>query len=362
MTGAQDANKNPYNVIVEDLKSQGVTFEVCQITLRNRKLETKQFIPEVTLHTVGRATNHAIAKSRGLRVPEALSCMGFSVTVRPSGRTFSVENGETVLEAALRNGVGLPYGCKNGACGTCRGKLIEGQLVHRAHSSSALSCRRRSEGLRALLLVASSKRRCHRGARAHWLRRYPDSQNAGTHRKDRMARARCRSDLAATADQRATAVSRRTVSRFHPGGWRAPPVSIATAPHADELIQLHIRRTPGGVFTDRLFGAVEPAVKERDILRIEAPLGTFFLREDNTRPIVLLAGGTGFAPVKAIAEHVFHKRINREEADKPARDVYLYWGARARPDLYMQELPGAVVTRAAEFPVYPACCRSRSPR
>ena len=115
--------------------------------------------------------------------------------------------------------------------------------------------------------------------------------------------------------------------------------SIATAPHADELIQLHIRRTPGGVFTDRLFGVVEPPVKERDILRIEAPLGTFFLREDNARPIVLLAGGTGFAPVKAIAEHVFYKRINRDEADQPARDVYLYWGARARPDLYMADLP-----------------------
>jgi len=65
--------------------------------------------------------------------------MGFSVTVRPSGRTFSVEGDETVLEAALRSGVGLPYGCKNGACGTCRGKLVAGQLVHRAHSSSALS-------------------------------------------------------------------------------------------------------------------------------------------------------------------------------------------------------------------------------
>jgi CDP-4-dehydro-6-deoxyglucose reductase len=115
--------------------------------------------------------------------------------------------------------------------------------------------------------------------------------------------------------------------------------SIATAPHADHLIELHIRRTPGGVFTDRLFGALEPPVKERDILRIEAPLGTFFLREDSTRPIVLLASGTGFAPVKAIAEHVFYKRINRDEPGKPAREVWLYWGARSRRDLYMSELP-----------------------
>jgi CDP-4-dehydro-6-deoxyglucose reductase, E3 len=83
----------------------------------------------------------------------------------------------------------------------------------------------------------------------------------------------------------------------------------------------------------------EPAVKERDILRVEAPLGTFFLREDDARPVVLLAGGTGFAPIKAIAEHVFHKRINVDESGKPAREVRLYWGARSRQELYMNALP-----------------------
>jgi CDP-4-dehydro-6-deoxyglucose reductase len=115
--------------------------------------------------------------------------------------------------------------------------------------------------------------------------------------------------------------------------------SIATAPHADELIHIHVRHMPGGVFTDSLFGAKTPALKEKDILRFEGPLGTFFLREDNPKPIVLLASGTGFAPVKAIAEHIFHKRINRDEPDKPARQVALYWGCRARRDLYMLELP-----------------------
>ena len=115
--------------------------------------------------------------------------------------------------------------------------------------------------------------------------------------------------------------------------------SMANAPHSGGMIELHVRHTPGGVFTDRLFGVLEPPVKERDILRIEAPLGTFFLREDSTRPIVLLAGGTGFAPIKAIAEHVFHQRINRDEGGKPARDVHLYWGARTKKDLYMGHVP-----------------------
>jgi CDP-4-dehydro-6-deoxyglucose reductase len=115
--------------------------------------------------------------------------------------------------------------------------------------------------------------------------------------------------------------------------------SMATAPHADEKIALHIRHLPGGLFTDALFGVTQPAIKERDILRIEAPLGTFFLREDNARPIVLLASGTGFAPIKAIAEHVFHKRLNHDEPGRPARPVHLYWGCRARRDLYLPELP-----------------------
>jgi CDP-4-dehydro-6-deoxyglucose reductase len=114
---------------------------------------------------------------------------------------------------------------------------------------------------------------------------------------------------------------------------------MATAPHADEQIQLHIRHMPGGVFTDALFGVSGAPVKERDIMRIEAPLGTFFLREDNTQPIILLASGTGFAPIKAIAEHIFHKRINRDEPGKPARPVMLYWGCRSRKDLYMPALP-----------------------
>jgi len=115
--------------------------------------------------------------------------------------------------------------------------------------------------------------------------------------------------------------------------------SMATAPHHDGQVQLHVRHMPGGVFTDGLFGTGPQAVKERDIMRIEAPLGTFFLREDSARPIVLLASGTGFAPIKAIAEHIFHQGINVDAPNRAARSVILYWGARVRADLYLHELP-----------------------
>src|SRR5260221_6629610 len=82
---------------------------------------------------------------------------------------------------------------------------------------------------------------------------------------------------------------------------------MANPPHADELIQLHVGPVPGGQFTDRVFGAL----KERDILRMEGPLGTFFLREESDKPIVFVASGTGFAPIKAVIEHMFHNAIAR---------------------------------------------------
>jgi CDP-4-dehydro-6-deoxyglucose reductase len=102
--------------------------------------------------------------------------------------------------------------------------------------------------------------------------------------------------------------------------------SMGNAPHDDELIQLHVRHVAGGQFTDHVFGKM----KERDILRLEGPLGTFFLREDSTKPIVFVASGTGFAPIKSIIEHALRKGVTRP--------MVLYWGGRRPKDLYMDAL------------------------
>jgi CDP-4-dehydro-6-deoxyglucose reductase len=102
---------------------------------------------------------------------------------------------------------------------------------------------------------------------------------------------------------------------------------MGNAPHDDELIQLHVRRVAGGQFTDHVFGKM----KERDILRFEGPLGTFFLREDSVKPVVFVASGTGFAPIKSIVEHALAKGV--------ARPMVLYWGGRRPKDLYMNDLP-----------------------
>jgi CDP-4-dehydro-6-deoxyglucose reductase len=279
--------------------------------------------------------------------------MGFTVTIRPSGRTFTTEGDETVLAAALREGIGLPYGCKNGACGTCRGKLLEGTLTHKPHAASALSA---ADEARGYTLFCSALPQSDLVIEARELTGFGDipiRKMPGRIAKiERVAPDVAIVSVQLPANERLQFRAGQYMDFILKDGARRQ-YSIATAPHADELIQLHIRHTPGGVFTDRLFGAVEPAVKERDILRIEAPLGTFFLREDNARPIVLLAGGTGFAPIKAIAEHIFHQRINVDESGKPAREVRLYWGARSRQDLYMNAVPEAWAAAQPNFSYVP---------
>jgi len=279
--------------------------------------------------------------------------MSCKVTVRPSGREFTVEGDETILAAALRSGVGLPYGCKNGACGTCKAQGLEGRWAQGPHSTSALSSDEQRQGK---LLVCCSRPETDVVIEARELSGFGDipirKMPCRIASIERAAPDVAIVSLQLPASERLQFRAGQYLEFILRDGSRRS-YSMATAPHADERITLHVRHMPGGLFTDALFGATQPTVKERDILRIEAPLGTFFLREDNTRPIVLLASGTGFAPIKAIAEHIFHKRLNRDEAERPARPVHLYWGCRARGDLYMPDLPEQWVREQPNFTYVP---------
>ena len=120
--------------------------------------------------------------------------------------------------------------------------------------------------------------------------------------------------------------------------------SMGNAPHTqleNPGVELHIRHMPGGKFTDHVFGPM----KEKEILRIEGPFGSFYLREDSDKPMVLLASGTGFAPIKAIIEHMQFKAITR-----PA---VLYWGGRRPADLYMNDWVNAKVAEMPNFSYVP---------
>jgi len=254
--------------------------------------------------------------------------MTFRITVRPAGRTFEVARDEPILAAAIRSGIGLPYGCKDGACGSCKSRLLEGRVIHGAHQHRALSLAEEEAGL-ILPCCATPQTDCVIEARI--------VPGAGEYPVLKMpcrvmSIERAAGDVAVLRLQLpANQALRYRAGQYvefilHDGTRRS--YSMANAPGrlgTPPAIELHVRHMPGGKFTDHVFGAM----KDKDILRLEGPYGSFFLREDGSKPIVLLASGTGFAPIKAIIEHM------REQAI--ARPTTLYWGARTRADLYRHD-------------------------
>jgi CDP-4-dehydro-6-deoxyglucose reductase len=252
--------------------------------------------------------------------------MTFQVTVQPSGHQFTCEEGETVLAAAIRSNVGLPYGCKNGACGSCRGKLLSGSVTHGPHQEKALSHADEEKG-GALFCCATPhsdlviEAREVAGVGDFPIKKLPTRVASIEKVTDDVAII----SLQLPANERLQYRAGQYIEFMLKDGKRRS-YSMANAPHLDERITLHIRHMPGGVFTDHVFNNM----KERDILRFEGPLGTFFLREDSDKPMILLASGTGFAPIKAIIEQAIHS--------KTTRPMTLYWGGRRPKDLYMQQL------------------------
>ncbi len=268
--------------------------------------------------------------------------MSFQITIEPSQRTFTAEVGEGMLAAGIRQGVGLPYGCKDGACGSCKCKKLSGTVVHGPHQSKALSDEEEAQGyvltccgVAQTDVVLESRQVTEAGAFP--IKKMP-SRVALLEKKSH--------DVMLVRLQLPASDS----FQFHAGQYvefllrdgARRSYSMATAPHlvatpakeavgdvpavpAGNAIDLHIRHMPGGKFTDHVFSAM----KEKEILRIEGPYGSFFLREDSAKPIVFLASGTGFAPIKAVIEHMHHKGITR-----PA---VLYWGGRRPADLYLND-------------------------
>jgi CDP-4-dehydro-6-deoxyglucose reductase len=248
------------------------------------------------------------------------------VKVQPSGHEFDVEEGESVLTAALRQHLVLPYGCRNGACGSCKGRIVEGRVDYGIHQKKALTDDEKTQG-KALFCQAKPltdlviEARAIGAARDIPIRILP----CRVQKMERLADDVMALYLRLPANERLQFLAGQYIEFLLKDGARRS-FSMGNAPHDDELIQLHVRRVAGGQFTDHVFGKM----KERDILRLEGPLGTFFLREDSAKPIVLVASGTGFAPIKSIIENALHKGVTRP--------MVLYWGGRRPKDLYMDAL------------------------
>jgi len=265
----------------------------------------------------------------------------YKVQIQPSGREFRVSTEHTVLAGALAAGINLPYGCKDGACGSCKGRVLAGSVTHGAHTRAALSAEEEASG-HALFCCAHAQSDLVIEARIADLLDgiLPRKMPARIEHIEWVARDVAMLTLKLPATEQLVFRAGQYVDFILPNGVRRS-YSIASMPGAPGPIEFHIRHMPGGTFTDALFGLTAPAVKERGILRIEGPLGTFFLREDDPHPILLLASGTGFAPIKAIVETIFQKGLYRDDpaTGRRGRAVILYWGARARADLYLDALP-----------------------
>jgi len=253
------------------------------------------------------------------------STMSFNVRTEPGGHTFEVLTGESLLAAALQQGIGLPYGCRNGQCGSCAAELLQGEFAYPEGEPEALRDR-----------SADTCLTCQAVPRSDLVIKVQEVMTSAEIEvrtlpcrvvsKQRLNHDVVRLYLKLPDNQRLQFLAGQYLDFILRDGRRRA-FSIANAPHADELIELHVRHVPGGEFTDYVFDSMQ----EKTILRIQAPMGTFILREDSQRSMIFMGGGTGFAPIKGIIEHVFHIGVERP--------MHLYWGVRTRRDLYLPYLP-----------------------
>jgi CDP-4-dehydro-6-deoxyglucose reductase len=251
--------------------------------------------------------------------------MSFAITVQPSGRQFAAEADETILDAALRQGLTLPYGCKDGACGSCKGKVVAGSVDH--GKAQALKDDERAAGMTLFCCARAQSDLVIESRQITAAGDIPvKTLPARIEKLERLAPDVIALHLKLPASERLQFLAGQYIDILMKDG-RKRSFSLANAPHDDALLQLHIRHVPGGAFTDHVFAAM----KVKDILRFNGPHGSFFLREESDKPMILLAGGTGFAPIKAIVEHAI--------AEDCRREMIIYRGARARIDLYMDDLP-----------------------
>lgn len=253
------------------------------------------------------------------------SAASFAISVQPSGIQFEAHAGESLLAAGIRQGIGLPYGCKDGACGSCKCKLVSGQVQQSNFQRKALSEEEEAQGFvltcsaRAQSDITLESRQVT-PAGALPIKKMPTRVSSLVRKTEDVVLMQLQlpanDNFVYRAGQYVEFIMRDGARRSY---------SMANAPSHGPGVELHIRHMPGGRFTDLVFGSM----KEKDILRIEGPMGSFFLREASNKPMVFLASGTGFAPLKALLEHMQHCGITRP--------VTLYWGGRRPADLYMDD-------------------------
>ncbi|MDR0233971.1 MAG: CDP-6-deoxy-delta-3,4-glucoseen reductase [Zoogloeaceae bacterium] len=255
--------------------------------------------------------------------------MSHQITIKPSGATFTADADETLLDAALRQGILLPHGCRHGACGACKGGVLSGTVDHGKYQPHALTDAEREAG-KTLFCCAHAQSDltidCPKATTKADDALKVKTMPVRIERLEKVTKDVILMHLRLPASETLEFRAGQYIDFLLPEGQRRS-FSIANAPGKQDFIELHIRHVSGGLFTSWLF----ETAKVKDILRIEGPHGSFFLRDDNKKPIILLATGTGFAPIKGIVEDSL--------ARKSKHPLHLYWGNRHESGFYARALP-----------------------
>jgi CDP-4-dehydro-6-deoxyglucose reductase, E3 len=255
------------------------------------------------------------------------SASAFTITLQPSGRSFSCPPDMDILRAGLSHGISLPYSCRSGVCRTCRGTVSKGRVDFGEVHPSYLSAANKEAGF-AHLCCAKPLSDCTIAVEEISLNLMPPNLlPARIMHLERLAPDVIKIHLNFPANEPQRFVAGQYLNVLLSDGV-ARSYSMATAPTAEGVrqVELHIRHMPGGLFTDRLFSTL----KLRDLLKVETPLGNFQLDEGSEKPMIMLASGTGFAPIKAMVENTIAKNM--------IRPIHIYWGGRKRADIYMYQL------------------------
>ena len=260
--------------------------------------------------------------------------MSFKIQIAGSDVTFDCASTENLLDAAMRQGIDMPYSCRKGVCGNCKGRVVQGELVvgtqggsHEAGISQPdehLFCR--AQPASDLSIAPKTWHRVDPAARK--------TVQAKVFKKIQLAPDVTQLQLRFPAGVRVKFKAGQYLQLLLPDGQRRS-YSMANAPHESDAVQLHIRHLPQGHFSDAMLKNLQVG----DVLKLELPHGDFYLREDRERPMLMVAGGTGFAPIKSIIDHIVRQKL--------MRTVHLYWGARTPEGIYAADV---VARWAQQFP------------
>jgi len=254
-----------------------------------------------------------------------MSTRDYSVRIDPHGRILRVAGDRPILDAALASGLNLPHSCKSGHCGSCRARLKAGEIRYPGSRPLGLT---EAEAQAGYVLLCQARPASDLTVEARVIARVSEVEI-----KTLPCRVERLVPLAPDVMQVFLRLPAVESLPFLPGQYldflvedgRRRSFSIASPPHDSGLLELHVRKVSGGGFTERLFGHVNTGA----LLRIEGPMGQFIYREGGT-PLLMIAGGTGFAPLKSMLRHLLERG--------PPREVHLYWGARQLQDLYEEPL------------------------